>query len=60
MGAFVTTYKDSKSNPQDVNTLAKLGQIYLLGLKRIYPELDPQDITEMVKNKREANLKAIQ
>lgn len=60
MGAFVTTYKDSKSNPQDVKLLAKLGQIYLLGLKGIYPELDPDDIRETIKNKREANLKAIQ
>lgn len=60
MGALVTTYKDSKSNPQDVKTLAKLGQIHLLGLQRIYPELDPEDIREMIKNKREANLKAIQ
>jgi len=60
MGALVTTYKDSKSNPQDVKILAKLGQIHMLGLQRIFPELDPEDVREMINNKREANLKAIQ
>lgn len=60
MGALVTTYKDSKSNPQDVKLLAKLGQIHLLWMQRIRPELDPDDIREMIKNKRDANLKAIQ
>lgn len=60
MGALVTTYKDSKSNPQDVKTLTRLWQIHLLWLQKIYPELNPEDVTEMIKAKREANLKAIQ
>jgi len=63
MWAFAVTYNDLKKteDEKEKNNLSKkMAAIHLGWLKMIYPELDSQDVLDLIAKKREQGLKAIQ
>ena len=59
MWAFVTTYKESLNNPDDLNLRKKLWVLYISGAGKIYPELSMDNVTKFITDTRNANLNAI-
>lgn len=63
MWSFAVTYQEWKwatEEKEKVNLSKKLATIFLWGTRMIYPELEVQDVLDLISAKREKGLKAIQ
>lgn len=60
MGHFATVYKSYKETPTDEKILKNLWYISILWVQKAYPILDTEDIINLVREKKNAKMNAIQ